>query len=59
VRDKKRLRAESLDFFVDVISGPAAQGSFFQHQFRRYDDKRTSELTDRLRALGQLPVQIL
>ena len=59
VVDKESLRAESLEFFVDIISGPVGQGSFFQHQVRHYDHSHTSELNHRLGELSNLPVQIL
>lgn len=59
VHDKDRIRAGSLDAFVDLISGPVGQGSFFQHQVSHYDPKHTAELDDRLAELGNLPVQIL
>lgn len=59
VHDEKRLRAESLETFVDYISGPVGQGSFFQHQVSHYDPRHTSELNDRLQELGDIPVQIL
>ena len=59
VHDQARLRSESLDTFVDYISGPVGQGSFFQHQVSHYDHKHTSELSSRLSELGDLPVQII
>lgn len=59
VHDKDRIRAGSLDAFVDLISGPVGQGSFFQHQVSHYDPKHTAELDDRLAELGNLPVQII
>lgn len=59
VHDKERLRSGSLETFVDLISGPVGQGSFFQHQVAHYDHKHTSEISDRLVELANLPVQIL
>ncbi len=59
VHDKDRFKAGSLDYFVELISGPVGQASFFQHQVRHYDHKHTSELDGRLAELGNLPVQIL
>jgi len=59
VHDEERLRAESLATFVNYISGPVGQGSFFQHQVQHYDHKHTSELNDRIGELGKLPVRIL
>ncbi len=59
VRDEDQMRAGSLETFVNYISGPVGQGSFFQHQVRHYDHKHTSELNDRISELGKMPVQIL
>ncbi len=59
VVDKQRLREGALDAYVDMISGPVGQGSFFQHQVAHYDPKHTSEISDRLSELGALPVQII
>ena len=59
VHDEDRIRAEALETYVDYISGPVGQGSFFQHQVGHYDHRHTSELNGRLAELGRLPVQIL
>ncbi len=59
VHDEGRLRAESLETYVDFISGPVGQGSFFQHQVRHYDHKHTSEISDRLAELSAMPVHII
>ncbi len=59
VHDETRIRAESLETFVEYISGPIGQGSFFQHQVSHYDHRHTSELNDRLHELSNMPVQIL
>jgi len=59
VHDKDRFQAGSLKYFVELISGPVGQASFFQHQVRHYDHKHTSQMDGRLAELGNLPVQIL
>lgn len=59
VEDKDRIQDSSLETFVNYISGPVGQGSFFQHQVAHYDHRHTSELTDRLTELSELPVQII
>ncbi|MEM7222280.1 MAG: alpha/beta hydrolase [Pseudomonadota bacterium] len=59
VHDPARLAAESLERYLDYISGPLGQASFFQHQVRHYDPRHTAELSDRLHELGRLPVQII
>ncbi|MCZ6863281.1 MAG: alpha/beta hydrolase [Alphaproteobacteria bacterium] len=59
VHDETRIRAESLETFVEFISGPIGQASFFQHQVSHYDHRHTSELNDRLHELSNMPVQIL
>lgn len=59
VREEDRLRAGPLDTYVNYISGPVGQGSFFQHQVGHYNHKHTSELGDRISELGKMPVQIL
>lgn len=59
VHNQDRIRAESLETFVDYISGPVGQGSFFQHQVSHYDHAHTSELNDRIGELGKMPVQII
>ena len=59
VVDKEKLRQGALETFLDYISGPVGQGSFFQHQVAHYDHRHTSELSDRLGELASLPVQII
>lgn len=59
VHNQDRIRAESLETFVDYISGPVGQGSFFQHQVSHYDHAHTSGLNDRIGELGKMPVQII
>lgn len=60
VQDKSIMEGDVLDSYLDAISGPIGQPSFFQHQVRHYDSRYTSEINDRLATLGNsLPVQIL
>lgn len=59
VNNKDKIREGVLDTYVNFISGPVGQGSFFQHQVSHYEHKHTSELDGRLHELGHLPVQIL
>lgn len=59
VVNQERLEAEALETYLELISGPVGQASFFQHQVRHYDPRHTSELTPQLGQLAQLPVQIL
>lgn len=48
-----------LDHYVDIVSGPVGQASFYQHQVAHYDPRHTAELTDRLPELGRFPVQLI
>ncbi len=60
VHDKPVMKGEVLERYLEAISGPIGQPSFFQHQVRHYDSRYTAEIGDRLAALGEnLPVQIL
>ncbi len=59
VVNKQRFAEEALDVYLDLISGPIGQGSLFQHQIAQYDHKHTSEISDRLGELADLPVQII
>lgn len=58
VSDPDRMTGETLDAYLDAISGPMGRTSFFQHQARHYDSKYTEELTADLPKL-QIPVLIL
>lgn len=51
VVDKQRLREGALDYYLDLISGPVGQASFFQHQVAHYDSRHTIEISDRLAEL--------
>ena len=59
VEQKDRFAADSLEAFVDLISGPVGQASLFQHQVAHYDHRHTSEISDRLAELSAMPVQII
>ena len=59
VQNKARFEAQSMDTFLDFISGPIGQASLFQHQVAHYESKHTDSLTDHLHELGRLPVQII
>ncbi|MDJ0950380.1 MAG: alpha/beta hydrolase [Alphaproteobacteria bacterium] len=60
VHDKAIMQGDVLASYLDAVSGPIGQPSFFQHQVRHYHSRYTSEISDRLTTLGNsLPVQIL
>ena len=56
---EKFVSSGALDFFLQLISGPIGQSSFFQHQVAYYDPRHTSEITHRLPDLSAIPVQII
>lgn len=59
VYEKEKFAKSSLDTFLEYISGPVGQASYFQHQIRHYDPKHTMEIADQLPTLGQLPVHLI
>ncbi|WED23028.1 alpha/beta hydrolase [Vibrio sp. JC009] len=59
VQNKQRLADTSMDTYLDFISGPVGQGSFFQHQVMHYDPKHTDEVAERYAELGNSPVQLI
>ena len=59
VADPARMSGDVLDAYLDAVSGPIGQPSFFQHQVRHYDSAYTRDLTDDLGELGAHPVQIV
>lgn len=59
VVQKDRFRREALGPYLDMISGPVGQASFFQHQVAHYDPSHTLEIADRLHELARHRVQIL
>ncbi|KAJ5134322.1 alpha/beta hydrolase [Penicillium atrosanguineum] len=59
VYDKEQFTNASLNTFLEYISGPIGQGSFFQHQVRHYDPRHTMEIADRIHELGKLPVKLI
>lgn len=59
VHNSQNLAETSLDTYLDYISGPIGQASFFQHQVRHYDPKHTTEVADRYHELSELPVKLI
>jgi pimeloyl-ACP methyl ester carboxylesterase len=59
VADPARMSGDVLDAYLEAVSGPIGQPSFFQHQVRHYDSGYTQELTDDLDELGEHAVQII
>lgn len=49
----------ALDHYLDIISGPVGQASFYQHQVAHYDPRHTDELTNRICELGRVPVHLI
>lgn len=49
----------ALSHYLDLVSGPVGQASFYQHQVAHYDPRHTAELTDRISELGRLPVHLV
>ncbi|MCI5095211.1 MAG: alpha/beta hydrolase [Rhodobacteraceae bacterium] len=59
VQNKARLTETAMKIYLDFISGPVGQGSFFQHQVRHYDPRHTNDMAPRYAELGQGPVQLI
>ncbi|WP_299794445.1 alpha/beta hydrolase [uncultured Marivita sp.] len=59
VVDEAAMRAGPLGSYLDFISGPVGQSSFFQHQVAHYDHRHTSDISERLGELGRVPVSII
>ena len=59
VENKEAMIGASLDHYLDIITGPVGQASFFQHQVTHYDPRHTDELTGRLHELEELPVRLI
>lgn len=59
VANKENICGEPLSVYLEYISGPVGQGSFFQHQVAHYDHRHTSELTPQLSKIGEHPVQLI
>ena len=59
VEDKKAMRDGPLKHFLDLISGPVGQASFFQHQVAHYDPRHTKDIAHRLHELGRVPVSVI
>ena len=59
VVDEASMRTGPLQHYIDLISGPVGQASFFQHQVAHYDHRHTSEISHRLNELGRIPVSVI
>ncbi|GHG92803.1 alpha/beta fold hydrolase [Pseudodonghicola xiamenensis] len=59
VWNKPAFADDVLSSYVEMISGPVGQGSYFQHQARTYEARHTMEIADRLHELAALPVKII
>ncbi len=59
VTDVDKFRQGARDVYLNMISGPVRQASFFQHQVAHYDSHYTQEITGRLWELGSRPVQLI
>lgn len=59
VVDDAALVDGALNHYLDIVSGPVGQASFYQHQVAHYDPRHTAELTDRVPELGRLPVYLI
>ncbi|RIA55058.1 alpha/beta fold hydrolase [Dichotomicrobium thermohalophilum] len=59
VADVDSFHKGALDVYLDMISGPVGQASFFQHQVAHYDPRYTQEIADRVWELGSKPVQLI
>ncbi|PWY89621.1 2-hydroxy-6-oxononadienedioate/2-hydroxy-6-oxononatrienedioate hydrolase [Aspergillus sclerotioniger CBS 115572] len=62
VTDTGKMRMEeegSLDAYLEYISNPVGQASFFQHQVKHYDSRHTMEVAGRIGELGRVPVMIV
>jgi pimeloyl-ACP methyl ester carboxylesterase len=59
VVDEASMRSGPLQHYLELISGPVGQASFFQHQVAHYDHRHTSETSDRLEVLGRIPVSVV
>lgn len=59
VVDEGVLVDGALEHYLDIISGPVGQASFYQHQVAHYDPRHTDELTARIGELGRVPVHLI
>nr|WP_321981937.1 alpha/beta hydrolase [uncultured Cohaesibacter sp.] len=59
VEDRQAMRDGPLNAYLEMITGPIGQGSFFQHQARHYDPCHTMEIADRMHELGRIPVKLI
>src|SRR5690606_9371222 len=59
VENKEALAEGALESYLDIISGPIGQASFYQHQVAHYDSRHTEEVAGRLHELESLPVRLI
>lgn len=59
VVDDAALTDGALGHYLDFVTGPVGQASFYQHQVAHYDPRHTAELTDRIAELGRVPVHLI
>lgn len=57
--DPDRFAGGALPRYLDYISGPVGQASYFQHQMRHYDPRHTMEIAARIGELGDMPVKLI
>ena len=59
VTNVETFETTALPHYLDIISGPVGQASFFQHQVMHYDPQHTAEISGRLHELRDTHVQII
>ncbi len=59
VADVETFEREALPFYLDLISGPVGQASYFQHQMATYESSVTEALGPLLHRLARTPTLIL
>lgn len=58
ITNPDRLSDDTVDVYLDMVSGPVGQASLYQHQIAHYDPKHTMDVGARLGELA-MPVQII
>ena len=60
VENEPKLADETMELYLDYISGPIGQASYYQHQMMHYDPKHTMDFADRMGNFGaSRPVQLI
>ena len=59
VDEEKIVNSGALDTYLEYISGPVGQASFFQHQVGWFSPKHTSEVAGRYHELGRMRVKLI